>query len=488
MPFWNNGVGNKVDPDTRPATLGPPFTGHFRVILDTPRGLSSLHPGTKPSAASTITNGITSSSRPLPTSTPQRPSLELRSNIYQTSNKSTTPITESEAVKLNGSSPAKTIAYQCDTCGVDCTKERYHCLRKKDFEICPNCYFDGRFPSSMFSGDFLKITAATQAFDDDEWSDQEVLLLLEGIEMYDDDWAQIESHVKTRTAHQCIKKFLELPIEDPYLHAENQGVNGALRHSRLPFEQGDNAIMSVVAFLAGVTKEGSISDTAKTALAELAKEEARARDGTVEPKLEENEGGVGGDAMPVDPSAIETSSPPTIGRGADGNGHAPHVGPNGMDKSISEITREVQAKKMGIPESRVVRAADLALKSISKAASSLASEEENNIRTTLGSLVKLTLTKMEMKMAQFEELEELVEEERIRLENAKKALVSERLEMRKLMDEARAEMERGQAANAHALASAPQAMGFSGQGPMVREVEMIGEMGPIDSGVIHTMA
>jgi SWI/SNF related-matrix-associated actin-dependent regulator of chromatin subfamily C len=468
-----------VDPDTRPATLGPPFTGHFRVILDTPRGLSALHPGTKP-PTSAGPNGTALKSQPS-TATPNRPSLELRSNIYQTSNKASTPLTEAEALKLNGSVPAKTIAYQCDTCGVDCTKERYHCLRKKDFEICPNCYFDGRFPSSMYSGDFLKITAATQAFDDDEWTDQEVLLLLEGLEMYDDDWGQIEAHVKTRTAHQCIKKFLDLPIEDPYLHAENQGINGAFRHSRLPFEQGDNPIMSVVAFLAGVAKDGPVADAAKTALAELAKEEAEARCGTVEPKLEDKDDEPASEAMPIDQP--EKSSPP-VSEGGTGS----HSAPNGREKSSDEVSKELQAKKHNLPESRIGRAADLAFKSISRAATNLASEEENNIRSTLSSLVKLTLTKLDMKMSQFEELEELVEEERIRLETAKKALVSERLALKKLRDEVGAEMVRGQEAAAFALASAPQAMGTSGQGPTVREVESVGDMGPVEGGAMHTMA
>ena len=55
---------------------------------------------------------------------------------------------------------------------------------------------------------------------DDDWSDQETLLLLEGVEMYDDDWSAIEEHVGSRTAQQCIRKFLELPIEDPYIATE----------------------------------------------------------------------------------------------------------------------------------------------------------------------------------------------------------------------------------------------------------------------------
>jgi len=119
----------------------------------------------------------------------------------------------------------------------------------------------------MFSGDFVKLTQQSPVVTSDDWSDQEVLLLLEGVEMYDDDWLKIEEHVGSRSAQQCLRKFLELPIEDPYLNSE--GSMGPLRFGRIPFEQADNPVMSVVAFLAGVVSPGVASEAAKTALREL---------------------------------------------------------------------------------------------------------------------------------------------------------------------------------------------------------------------------
>lgn len=95
----------------------------------------------------------------------------------------------------------------------------------------------------MFSGDFVKLTQnqvqhGVGASMEDDWTDQEILLLLEGVEMYDDDWNAVEEHVGSRSAHQCIRKFLELPIEDPYIATE--GNMGPLRYARVPFEQADN--------------------------------------------------------------------------------------------------------------------------------------------------------------------------------------------------------------------------------------------------------
>uniref|UniRef100_A0A914V598 Uncharacterized protein n=1 Tax=Plectus sambesii TaxID=2011161 RepID=A0A914V598_9BILA len=49
-----------------------------------------------------------------------------------------------------------------------------------------------------------------------DWTDQETLLLLEALEMYKDDWNKVSDHVGTRTQDECIMRFLQLPIQDPY--------------------------------------------------------------------------------------------------------------------------------------------------------------------------------------------------------------------------------------------------------------------------------
>lgn len=53
------------------------------------------------------------------------------------------------------------------------------------------------------------------------WSDAETLLLLEGIELYEDDWGRVTQHLAVggfaRLREECIKRFLTLPIEDAFL-------------------------------------------------------------------------------------------------------------------------------------------------------------------------------------------------------------------------------------------------------------------------------
>ncbi|KAJ7064834.1 Smarcc1 protein [Mycena amicta] len=417
-------INYQIDPDSRPAALAPPFTGHFRVILDTPRGLQSLHPGSRPpNPGAAAVNGA---KKPAPTPA----SLELRSNIYQTSNKSSRPIDAAEAEALangnrdgsaNGASRGPT-TFSCDTCGADCTQTRYHSLKDQKFQLCPPCYLDGRFPSSMFSGDFVKLNSAT-AGPSSDWTDQETLLLLEAIEMYDDDWSRIEEHVQTRSAQQCITKFLQMDIEDPYLATEAS--MGPLRYARIPFEQADNPVMSVVAFLAGVVDPSVGGEAAKTALRHLSSEGK----GTAESE-EADAAETSGDAMAVD-------GPP---------------------------------KKQTVPRSQAVRAADLALKSSGKAAAALADTEDKEIRSTLASIIKLTLTKLELKMSQFEELEDILEEERKNLESTRAALLTERLNLKKTIEHVRSELARNGGMNVMQVLSAPGAMGTMGQGPVAHDL------------------
>lgn len=273
----------------------------------------------------------------------------------------------------------------------------------------------------MFSGDFVKLTSITPASEGDTWSDQEVLSLLEAVEMFEDDWVKIEEHVVTKSAQQCIRKFLELPIEDQYLSTE--GSMGPLRFGRVPFEQADNPVMSVVAFLAGVVAPGVASEAAKTALHELTDDSVKAEKG--DEKMEED--------------------------GA-------------------------EAPKKTIPHSKVVRAADLALKSSAKAASALAEVEETQIRSTVATMIKLTLTKLELKMAQFEELEEILEEERKGLESQRMALVQERSTIKRTMDNLKAQMG----------ISGPTELGTTGQGTVMTDVQpsasLDGGMGPVENG------
>lgn len=443
-----------------------------------------MHPGTRPNPAT----GAGMNGSKIPTSSAAPASLELRNSIYQTSAKSSRPIDAAEASKLsNGASaPVKangtgiassSVAHTCDTCGADCTLVRYHSLKDKKLEICAPCYLDGRFPSNMYSGDFVKLTAAASAVSqgggaNDDWSDQEILLLLEGVEMYDDDWSKVEEHVQTRSAQQCIRKFLELPIEDPYLNTE--GSMGPLRYGRIPFEQADNPVMSVVAFLAGVVGPGVAAEAAKTALHELTDGTAAS---TEEEKAAESKKAAEEDDR-MDEDAHDDSTVPAT------NGSK-----QGTPAAEADGSTTSQKPKHTLPHSKVVRAADLALKSSAKAAQALADAEDTQIRSTLAQLIKHTLTKLELKMTQFEELEDILEEERKALESARMGLVNERVGLKKMLDAVRTEIAKngvGPGVVGVVQQAGPSVMGITGQGTQMSEVTGIlqGDGGPVPDGAM----
>ena len=173
------------------------FTYHFCVILDTPQGLQSLHPGIHPTDKD-CTGQVSGPNATKPAGGVSA-TLELCSNIYQTTTKVSREVIADDAKTLaagakssgapNGIGGSRALAtFSCNTCEVDCTPVQCHTLKVKNFKLCPLYYLDGCFPLTMFSGDFVKLTSTQNTYgSSDDWTDQEILLLLEGVEMCNDD-------------------------------------------------------------------------------------------------------------------------------------------------------------------------------------------------------------------------------------------------------------------------------------------------------------
>lgn len=345
--------------------MGPPFTGHFRVSVDTPRGIQPFAPSApmvKPFAPVT--------SQPPAQSLPTHAAASK--NIYEKLQLKTEP-----AAETNGNhEPAKDVKEEqkpltCTTCGVDCTKSRYHSSKHPLIDLCPNCYLDGRFPSTMFSGDFLRLEAAkSETASKEEWTDQETLLLLEGIEMYDEDWGRVADHVGTRSRDQCILKFLQLPIEDPYLpeikkektangtqHNGTVSDLGPLQYHRVPFSPVDNPILTLTSFLASVVPAEAASEAAKAAIAQLSK-----KDGNL---------------------------------------------------------------------SNLEQAGATALGSAAAKAHVLSGAETTELNKLLQGLMQVQLKKMELKLSHFQDLESMLEQERSTLERERQQFYLDRLAFRK---------------------------------------------------------
>ncbi|KAI9595281.1 hypothetical protein BDF19DRAFT_441376 [Syncephalis fuscata] len=387
-------INYQVDAETRPSLVAPPFTGHFRVTVDTPRGLQPFLPAAKQSTAKPPGQ--------MPPATPKLGgatnltggNMDLRKNIYDAQ----ASAADTSRLTTNGTEAKVPAKYHCSTCGVECTVLRYHHMKNKLFDVCPNCYRDGRFPSNMFSGDFIRI-ASQQETPSNTWSDEETLRLLEALDMFEDDWNRISDHVRTKTREQCILHFLQLPIEEPFLGAR-EGDLGPLQYAYQPFSQADNPVMSVVAFLASVVNPGVAAAAAQSALKELSKKDKKTSKSTGEDA--DGDTAMGEEEVEEKPVISETTT-----------------------ATNNETTTE-----RSMDQSTVTRAANAALGAAAAKAKVLADYEEREVQRLVYAVVESQMKKLELKMNQLEELEQLLEQERQELDRERQQVLSERLALR----------------------------------------------------------
>ncbi|XP_010254885.1 PREDICTED: SWI/SNF complex subunit SWI3D isoform X2 [Nelumbo nucifera] len=115
------------------------------------------------------------------------------------------------------------VEYHCNSCSADCSRKRYHCQKQADFDLCPDCYNNGKFDSGMSTADFILMEPAeAPGVSGGSWTDQETLLLLEALELYGENWNEIAEHVATKTKAQCILHFVQMPIEDTFLEGKDE--------------------------------------------------------------------------------------------------------------------------------------------------------------------------------------------------------------------------------------------------------------------------
>jgi len=184
---------------------------------------------------------------------------------------------------------------RCSCCGAACQQLRYRSSVSLDFSLCPVCYNDGKIPATMSASDFVRSVEDpwSSRYNDassevpsgyDEWTDQETLLLLEGIELHNDNWTEVADHVRTKTAEQCVLHFVRLPIEDPYLEdqlsriaiagSNYRRIGGLKSNGPIPFADTSNPVLAQVAFFASAVSPPVAAAAAQAALAAILREPA----------------------------------------------------------------------------------------------------------------------------------------------------------------------------------------------------------------------
>jgi len=404
--------------------VGPPFTGHFKIICDTPRGLQPWQPASDPSVVEGRQNKDTDNKAAATTAAKSELNLEIGRNIYEANAKGaklnkTENKTNGEAPATNGVqdateelTKAPIVKVNCHSCGIDCTRVYFHSSQvdpnsKAKVDLCSSCYLSSQFPNSQSNSHFTRMEnpTYTSVLDRDApWSDAEILRLLEGLERYDEDWGEIAEHVGTRTREECVMQFLQLDIEDKYLDSEpalNAPVGLQMlgtQGGQLPFSQADNPVMSVLGFLASLADPASTAAAANKSADELRR--------NLQKKLE-----TGADAEPAQ----------TNGKGKEKEAEA-----ESMELDIRDAT------------SAKTSPADLAaipLASVGARAGGLASHEEREMTRLVSAAVNVTLHKMDLKLKYFNEMESILQAERRELERARQQLFLDRLSFKRRVRE-----------------------------------------------------
>ncbi|KAI9874772.1 MAG: hypothetical protein M1830_009302 [Pleopsidium flavum] len=442
-------INYQIDPDSRPSAIGPPFTGHFRITADTPRGLQPFQP--VPGSIGTPGKQSAGTERALSDSPASKPpkNLEIRRNFYDQNGKDLTSPGSKEK-EANGDEPGANGAaggetavkameeiakeprrqINCYSCGVDCTRFRFHygktapstagaAAAKAKYDLCPSCFLQGRFPSSHQASDFLKLEneAYTSVPDRDApWTDAELLLLLEGLELFDDNWNSVADHVGTRTREECVLKFLQLEIEDKYLENEPDmnsiGSLGVVSGGKIPFSQSDNPVMSVISFLAGMSEPSVAAAAAGKSVEELRR--------GLRNQLEK---GVHGPApVPGQEKDQESQHMKTEDLMEVDQNRSPQ---SESDNQVAISTNTQQSNSLPT----------VALATSAARAAALASHEEREMTRLVAAAVNTTLQKFEFKLKQFSEMEAVLQAERRDLERGRQQLFLDRLAFKKRVRE-----------------------------------------------------
>ncbi|XP_057816813.2 SWI/SNF complex subunit SWI3A isoform X1 [Cryptomeria japonica] len=107
----------------------------------------------------------------------------------------------------------------CNNCRADCTASCFNCQKQAGFVLCTKCFEDGKYGLGLCAADFKLNNLHQESIEvgSDGWTDQELLLLLEGTLLYSDDWKSVAQHVHTKNEIDCIMKLIQLPFGEQFM-------------------------------------------------------------------------------------------------------------------------------------------------------------------------------------------------------------------------------------------------------------------------------
>ncbi|KAL4271088.1 hypothetical protein S245_025875 [Arachis hypogaea] len=326
----------------------------------------------------------------------------------------------------------------CHCCSRPLPAVHYQSQKEVDILLCTGCFHDGRFVVGHSSIDFVRVDSSRDygEGDGDSWTDQETLLLLEAMEIYNENWNEIAEHVGTKSKAQCILHFLRLPMEDGkleninipsvslpsnvmnrndsgrmhgYVNGDSAGTVRQSRDSdsRFPFANSGNPVMALVAFLASAVGPRVAAACAHAALAVLSED-----------------------------TSGSTSQMEVQGHDNRSNSESAHSRDRG-ETAISNNHNEDKAKLVGsrgqneggttpLSVEKVQDAAKAGLSAAAMKSKLFADHEEREIQRLCASIVSHQLKRLELKLKQFAEIETLLMKECEQVERTRQRFAAER--------------------------------------------------------------
>eukprot|EP00039_Didymoeca_costata_P001077 m.49479 g.49479 ORF g.49479 m.49479 type:complete len:854 (+) comp10616_c0_seq3:92-2653(+) len=261
--------------------------------------------------------------------------------------------------------------------------------------------------------------------DSDEWTDQEILYLLEGIEIYGENWSKVAEYVNQkhhggdshRSHDDCILAFIRLPIEDPYLNLESMETSrGKSKNEEYVFGNQENPLLATLAFLAQAVDPLVAAAGSKSALGMIGKVTSQGDEKDVS----------GANSDHTSSSSNKTES--TVNNNA-----------TIQDSSATEKNAKLNAKTSddALSKETLSKLSRKVLQSASEKAKTLAHVEEERLKSLVAVLVRTQLQKLEMKIRHFKDIEASINWEYAEMEANRRALEKEKMTFHQAVHRAR---------------------------------------------------
>ncbi|CAL0319418.1 unnamed protein product [Lupinus luteus] len=327
----------------------------------------------------------------------------------------------------------------CNYCSRPLPVVYYQSQKEVDILLCTDCFHDGRFVIGHSSIDFIRVdsTRDYSELDGDSWSDQETLMLLEAMEIYNENWNEIAEYVGTKSKAQCILHFLRMPMEDgklesinvpnvPLSNVMNKDDSERLHHclngdsagpfhqssnfdGRLPFANSGNPVMALVAFLASAVGPRVAASCAHAALGVLSKDNSWSTS-QMEVPVHDNR---------TNMESTHTRDGGPCGEMANSNNH-------NEDKAKLGSWGQNEGGITPLSSEKVKDAAKAGLSAAATKAKLFADHEEREIQRLCANIVNHQLKRLELKLKQFAEIETLLMKESEQVERTRQRFAAER--------------------------------------------------------------